>query len=108
MSKKLRSHSEGIITAETAFSLNNASKGAYLRISGDNGTKDIFKLTFGGKATLVTSNGSTDVIESVISKQLYGVKIIINLDTKKYQLYIDGKYVGNFDFLSEMVNFVSI
>ena len=86
---------------ETAFSLNNASKGAYLRISGENGTKDIFKMTFGGKASLVTRNGSTDVIKSTKIKQLYGLKVVINLDTDKFDLYIDGKYIGTYDFLTD-------
>ena len=104
MSKRLRSTEKGVVTAETSFALGNASKEAYIRLSGEDGNKDIFKIVFGGKINIETQNGRKVLIDSIKLNKTLGLKLVINLDTQRYTLYIDGANMGEFAFASDVKN----
>lgn len=98
MSKKLRKTENCIVMAETSFSFANSSKNSYFRLSSGHGVSDIFRLSVsGGKLYVDTKNGAKDVCSFKLNT-FYGIKLRIDLTNQKYDFWLDGVYVGNFEF----------
>ena len=110
MSKKLRKTENCIVMLETSVKLANSAKNSYFRLSGEDGTKDVFRLSLsGGKFYVSTDSGKSEV-QSFKLNTFYGIKLRIDLSAQKYDFWLDGQYVGNFAFPSDVtsIDFVEI
>ena len=110
MSKKLRKTENDIVMLETSIKLTNSAKNSYFRLSGEGGTKDVFRLSISGGKFYVDSNSGKSEVQNIKLNTFYGIKLRINLAAQKYDFWLDGQSVGNFAFPSDVtsIDFVEI
>ena len=110
MSKKLTETKDCSVTLETSVKMASSSSQSYLKLCGGENTEEFLRIYLeNGKFNLKTKTGFDSAGEYVLNR-FYGVKFEIDLAAKKYTAYIDGIYVGNFDFICDVnsLNFVEI
>ena len=104
MSRKLTAHDSGVITFETRIKFANGSKDSYLRISGEEGSKDLVRLNV-RKNTIFyqTPNGEKNV-GAFKMNVYYPLKLILDLDAKMTTVYFNGVKTGTYSFTEEAAN----
>ena len=98
LSRDLLPHKSGKLTFETAFVMQNKAETGYsYTLSG--AEKTAFKLaTEGDKLAVLLPDGKTKQVATYLPDSIIKIKAILNLDTKKYELIINGKFIGEFAF----------
>ena len=105
MSKELMIHKTGKITFEAGFAMENKTEsGFYYELTGEG--KTVFKIiTEGDKLAVLQPDGTTKAIgtyqkanNSTIAKESVPFKVILDMDTKTYDVIYEGKSVGVFPF----------
>ena len=99
MSRDLLPHKSGKITFETSFMMENAAKSGYSYTLFGSGMT-IFKIaTEDNKLAVLEAGGKTKQVSTYKPNEIIRVKAILDLDSKSYELVIDGKYIGKFNFV---------
>jgi len=101
MSRNLLPHKSGKITFETAFTMEGKAETGYsYTLFGED--KILFKvMTEGNKIAVLLPDGKTKQVSSYVPNAIIRLKAIVDLDTKTFELIIDGKNTGNFKFAEE-------
>ena len=101
MSRELLPHKSGKITFETAFTMEGKAETGYsYTLFGQD--KILFKvMTEGDKIAVLLPDGKTKQVASYVQNQIIRIKAVIDLDTKSFELIVDGKNVGNFKFAED-------
>ena len=100
MSRDLLPHKSGKLTFETAFTMENKVETGYsYTLFGEELT--IFKfMTEGDKIAVLQADGTTKQVSTYKPNTIIRIKAIVDLDTKSYELIVDGKFVGKFNFVN--------
>ena len=99
MSRDLLPHKSGKITFETAFEMmGKAETGYSYTLFGEE--KTILKvMTEADKIAVLLPGGKTKQVSAYLPDKIIRIKAIIDLDTKTFDLIVDGKNVGKFNFV---------
>ena len=101
MQRDLLPHKSGKITFETAFSMEGKVETGYSYTLLGEG-KTILKVsTEGDKILALLPDGKTKQVSTYMPNTIVRIKAIIDLDTKTYELIVDGKNTGKFGFAEE-------
>ena len=99
MSRDLLPHKSGKITFETAFEMmGKAETGYSYTLFGEE--KIILKvMTEADKIAVQLPDGKTKQVSTYLPDKIIRIKAIIDIDAKTYDLIVDGKNVGKFNFV---------
>ncbi|MBQ7902045.1 MAG: hypothetical protein IJ365_08810, partial [Clostridia bacterium] len=110
ISKQLVSHDKGTIVYETSLKFANAARGTYLRISGEDGTKDAVRLDVQSSAIFYRTPAKAEKISAFKFNVFYPLKMYIDLDKKQTTVYFDGKKTGTYPFAEDVsdIDFIEL
>ena len=99
MSRNLLPHKSGKITFETAFTMENKAETGYsYTLFGEE--KILLKvMTEADKIAVQLPDGKTKQVSTYLPNKIIRIKAIIDIDTKTFELIVDGKNVGKFKFV---------
>lgn len=101
LSRDLLPHKSGKLTFETAFVMQGKAETGYSYTLFGSGKKAFKIVTEGDKLAVLLPDGKTKQATTYIPDKIVKIKAILNLDTKKYELVINGKLIGEFSFAED-------
>ena len=101
LSRKVLPHKSGKLTFETAFTMEKKAETGYSYTLEGLGKK-VFKIsTEGNNITVLIPDGKTKPVSVYMPNSIIRIKALIDVDSKNYELIVDGVYVGKFDFAED-------